>query len=690
MSKDANMSDLEPQTHQPGMKLGDILFMLFRHKWKILVFAVLGIAGAAAIYLLSPPVYESSARLFVRYVVERSALDNVENQIKTDHNSQSNSLLNSEVQILTSGDLAKQVVEKVGINRFQKNPKGGVSTEEVAREMLKSLSVSPVKDSDIIEVSYKNQNPELATAVLQNLVNLYFDKHLEIHRSTGAFDLVKREEGQIRVRLDETEAELKDLRARAGINSLAEGTKEADAELSRSRQELDTAKAELAAQKARVSEMQKLMAGEVPSESSHGSKMEQPSPQILQEYQSLMVRLNSLRQSETELLSRYTAGSPMVKVKRGQIDDLERQRRDYEKKYPSILASAPLLGSTTVGAIPMARPDLVTDKARLVELQAKTDLLKIRLNTAEQRERTLADLTPRITELERKRDVEEANYKYFQASLEKARVDETLDPSRMPNISLVQKPSVALRATRDLKKVVLGLVLGGLGGGIGLALLIELLLDHSVKRTRELETLQIPLLLSIPFFGRNRQLRLDYAGASTNGSGDWRERDLPVPSHGDFMRPFCEAIRDRLVLAFEAEGMVHRPKLVAVTGASKGAGATTVAEGLATTFSELCDGKVLLVDGQIEPRRFFRMIADFKASEFDYVIFDLPAISDTNATASLVSLVDRVLLVVEAEKSTRDMVKRAYAQLLAAKTSVTAILNKTRVAGPNWLLHAGA
>ena len=44
----------------------------------------------------------------------------------------------------------------------------------------------------------------------------------------------------------------------------------------------------------------------------------------------------------------------------------------------------------------------------------------------------------------------------------------------MPNINVVQNPSPATRATKDLKKIVIGLVGGGVVGGLGLALFIEL------------------------------------------------------------------------------------------------------------------------------------------------------------------------------------------------------------------------
>ena len=64
------------------MNLDDVLFILFRHKWKILFCAALGIAAAASAYLFKPRLYESEAKLMVRYVVDRSAVDTLDSQPK--------------------------------------------------------------------------------------------------------------------------------------------------------------------------------------------------------------------------------------------------------------------------------------------------------------------------------------------------------------------------------------------------------------------------------------------------------------------------------------------------------------------------------------------------------------------------------------------------------------------------------
>src|SRR4029077_19280941 len=141
----------------------------------------------------------------------------------------------------------------------------------------------------------------------------------------------------------------------------------------------------------------------------------------------------------------------------------------------------------------------LTEKSRVAGMEAKVALLKSRLGDIQQRTKQLSELAPQMEELERKRDLEEANYKYFAASLEKARIDEALDPSKMPNISAVQRPSPPTRVTRKRNKIALGLAGGGIALGIAIALLRGLVLSKTVGRPLQLETqLHIPLMLSIP------------------------------------------------------------------------------------------------------------------------------------------------------------------------------------------------
>ena len=669
------ISDSEVGGSNPTLGAHDILFMLFRHKWKILLCAMAGLLAAACVYFLFGSFYESQAKLLVRYVVDRSAIDGLDSSAKEPGAHEN--LINSELEILNSSDLAKEVAQKIGVDRLLPERGSKATLDEAAHSIVLGLTVVRIKDSNIISVSYRNHSPKLATEVLQELVKRYFDKHLEIHRSAGAFEFVSRQADQLRAELNETEEELKQLKAKAGVTSLAESTTATATELTKAQEELDAAEAELAAQKARVDELERSLGGVETKQSENA--VPQVGALVTEQYQTLVNRVAQLRQSEADLLSRYTSQNRIVKVKQTQIEDLEKQRRSLEKKYPGLIATMRVAGPSE-----SPRPDLVSERALLMAAEAKAEALRSRLSAIRGRSKTLSELGPQIGQLERKREVEEANYKYFGASLEKARIDETLDPSRMPNISVVQQPAPGEKVTRNVQKIVFGLAAGGIAIGIAIALLIELVLDRTVKRSLELETrLQIPLLLSIPYFGPTGQrLRLRDAGHDSETDGD--ESIAPASDTGDVIRPFCEAIRDRLGLFFELNRMTHKPKLVAVTGLSKNAGASTLAAGLTATLSEGSDGKVLLVDKPVAPKRFYEMLTQFKASDLDYVVFDMPSLGDTSATLPLAGFMDKVLLVVEAEKSNRDSIKRAYSQL-SARADVSVIFNKSRSYGPKWL-----
>ncbi len=673
------MSQAEPEEQHSGLNLTDLQFILFRHKWKILLSAVAGIGSAGAIYFLLPFPYESQAKLLVRYVVDHSAVDGMDAAAKTP-GSPNEGVIASEVEILTSWDLAIQVVQTIGLDRLRPAGDGYYTEADAARDILKGIHVEPVKGSNIISVSYQNKDPKLASEVLDELVNRYFDKHLEVHRSGGAFAFVSRETEQLRSQLTKTEAALKELKAKAGITSLAEDSSTMVSDLAKARDELESAQAELVSQQARVKEFEQLLTG---AQISNEISTVTVSGEIVRDYQSLLARLTQLQQGQTELLSRYTPQNALVKIKQTQIDELENQRHGMERRYPGLIAAASVAGSSQG-----PRPDLVSEKARLKASEARVDALRSQLSDLQRRAVSFSEAKPQIEQLERTRDVEETNLKYYEASLEKARIDETLDPSRMPNISIVQKPSPAERAKRDIKKILLGLVGGGLVAGLGVALAIELVFNRTVKRPQELETrLRIPLMLSIPHLslnGRSRQHLNDGSEAVDLLLQDKSNGHSLVTHSSDPLAPFCDALRDRLVLYFDFHRIGQKPKLVALTGLSRSAGVSTLASGLAASLSDASEGKILLVDKPPAAKRVYDLIQEYRASQFDYIIFDMPSLGDTSVTLPMAGFMDKVLLVIEAEKSSLDGVKRAYAQL-TAKTKVSVVFNKNRACGPRWI-----
>jgi Mrp family chromosome partitioning ATPase len=85
------------------------------------------------------------------------------------------------------------------------------------------------------------------------------------------------------------------------------------------------------------------------------------------------------------------------------------------------------------------------------------------------------------------------------------------------------------------------------------------------------------------------------------------------------------------------------------------------------------------------PRHFTHLVPKLKMSDYDYIIFDMPAISQTSITPKLAMYMDMVLMVIESEKTNRDVVEQANSLLAESNVSVKAVLNKYRTYVPRWL-----
>src|ERR1700737_648343 len=133
-----SMPELEQDEPRSGMNAYEILFILFRHKWKILLCSAIGLLSAGAVYFLLPPLYESQAKLFVRYVVDKSAIDSLDTQIK-EPNPQTDMVINSEVEILASSDLAQAVAQSIGVDRLVPDAGAKATLEKATKVITKGL-----------------------------------------------------------------------------------------------------------------------------------------------------------------------------------------------------------------------------------------------------------------------------------------------------------------------------------------------------------------------------------------------------------------------------------------------------------------------------------------------------------------------------------------------------------------------
>lgn len=737
------------QHNEPGLgiSLGDIYFVIFRHKWKILLLAVAGLAAAAVFYHFKRPPFQSDAKLLVRYISDsRTELPIGNNSQVTPVIDPGRAALNSEVEILTSFDLAKEVATNFGPDRILSKFGGGSDPIAAASIIANGLNVDIAQDSSVIHLTLKNRDPDLVQPLLSEIIKDYLDMHIQVHRSAGISDeLLTEETTQLKLQIAQTEAELQAARTSAGIINIADSQKAYSDEIARIRGELNKTEVEIAERQAVANQLAGKPASSPPAPSSDAPAVAASTnavpPDQLQDYRDVCSRLNGLEKRQDDYLSKqgYTEENKLVKEVRGQITQLTKSKTALEIKYPSLVESdvaAPVFTSAPASAQPSEGDSLLGLSVRMKAL--KDQLAQVQADAAK-----LGEAEIKIADLERKQEIQEKDYSSFADSLDQARINENLGPGQVSDIKPIQEPTPPYQDTRKLKKALAILSVAGLFAGLAWAFLIELYLDNTIKRPVDIQSrLRMPLFLTVPDLQHNGHRRIamnnrrqiTYNGAA-NGEPDAVQ---PNPEHGvqittpwvvdPDLRSYSDALRDRLVGFFESINLTRTPKLVAVTAAHRGSGVSTIAAGLAASLSETGDGRVLLVDMNVEqgavqqflrgkpgcklddalegekresamvqenlyvvaensvidqlpralPKRFASLVPKLRASDYDYIIFDMPPVSPVSVTARLAMFMDKVLLVVESEKTDRNIVRQAGALLNQSKAPVSIVLNKTR------------
>jgi polysaccharide biosynthesis transport protein len=765
------MNDPTLASTHSNIKPNDIIYAFFKHKVKIVLFAVLGVVAAGAVYVLYPRSYSSQARLFIRYVEQgKTPMQTSESDRITTLETRSDSIINSELQIISSMDLAMKVAEKIGPERILGDPNKAHNIAEAAKEIRDDLAVGIPARSTVIKVDYSHSNPNLVQPILQELIDAYLAKHLET-RSAGSFDnFVNQQAEQYRSRLARTEEEFHNALGRAGVISLEEAKADQNSKIASIQGALLDSKAELASRQAMLDEMRKITSSGTASteDSEKIAPVPTVDPNALQSYASIQARLDVLRRSEQDLLTRYTLENILVKGVQTQIADAEEKKAALENENP-LLAQAERIagGGTRIGP---SRPafDLNTSIIQVTALKSKIAVLEAQFAQIQKDAIRIASVETEIQELRRRKEIEEQNYRYFSESREQAKIDEAFGAGRVNNIGIVQSPTPPEVNKEKLMKIAGGVLAAALAFGLAWALLMEFYLDQSIKRPIDIKrSLNIPLFLSIPdTTSRAYRKLLKKTGKQNVLDREKRAKSKPskdsyqpksptlvaaaksdpdrfgagaVANMEDFseaspwdddhaLNSYYEALRDRLIGFFEGRGMTHKPKLIGLTGIGDTPGTTTIASGLAGTLSQTGEGNVLLVDmtlgsesaqqfyqgknitdldqllgggpvtnkknegklvvaaegtngfklPKILPNRFNELVPKLKSSEFDYIIFDMPAVSPISVTPRLASFMDAVFLVIESEKASKEVVKRATELLQKTNDNIGAILNKTK------------
>lgn len=480
--------------------LHDFLEIGFRRR-RLIVSTFLGIVFLGiVIALLMPTRYESQMKILVRRERADSVVTPNRESAMEIRSYVTEEELESEAEMVKSRDLLTKVViacelHKSGGNSFwdalwsgsnsSSNEEQRIGRAAVALE--KNLTIEPIKRTNLISVTYKASDPQMAARVLNSLASLYLDKHLALRRVPGAFEFFNQQAEQYRKALGKAEAQLADFSRKEGVVSpplekeikvrrLAEfeaASQQARAAMVETRQRISTLETQLASLPSRQTTQVRTT----------------DNPQLMQTLKSTLLELELRR---TQLLAKYEPTYRPVQEVEAQIAQAREAIAAAEK--------APLRDETTDRdptyealrvELSRARTELKALEARAAAMAALVRDYRFETQQLDRKEILQQDIL-------RAAKAQEENYLLYLRKQEEARISDALDRQRISNVVVAEQATVPLvPRSRGLLVVILSVLLASVTSAM-LAFAVDYW-DPSFKSPEEVRSfLGSPVVAAIP------------------------------------------------------------------------------------------------------------------------------------------------------------------------------------------------
>ena len=715
-------STISPSTtvedFEGGLNVGQLLRTLQR-KWFVIVgLTLVTTAAAGAKVLTSKPTYVSNLEILVQPLsAETEVISSVpETLTSRDSKPKKTSVDQDLLALLTSPSVLEPVVEAVQARYPQTcsatSADGTVveaTTQQCYEIVRQSLQLDPLgKDSDIIQVVARTQNPQKALVTLQAVSEAYLDyslssKQADIRRG---IDFVEQKLPDLRDKVDTLQKQLEKIRRdNSIIDPDSRGT-----DLAGQVSAFSTEQKEVQVELEQLRNVYRSLQASQPGEGNASSALSQ-NPR----YQTLLNSLLEIDSQIAEASTLYLDSSPDMQV-------LKEQRQNLQ----ALLSQQGAQSQQEVNS-------------QIRELEAREGAIDDALNGLNNSVNDLSGISRSYTDIQRELSVATENLTQFLAKKEALKIDaaqreipwEVVTPPTEPRPQLASLP----------QNLLLGGVLGALLG-VGAALLLDksggvIYNDEDIRRTTRLPVLgRIPQqgISEVALEQESMAESLQYVGATIrserNGGLPMLEGDRANPNrvHGYGANQFSEAFRS-LYTNLRLINSSDPIRSVAVSSVMPSEGKSTVALHLAQAAAAMGQ-RVLLVDADLrnpqvhkylgisnekgltnlfsgesnpaliqkfspepnlyviaagsapfDPARLFssRSMERFTAKvrkSFDLVIYDTPPLLGQSDAYIVADHVDGLLLVTQPGKLKQSLLDRAMEQLQIADINVLGLVTR--------------
>lgn len=515
-------SDAMAPRYQQGATLRDFLSVGFRRRRLIVRSFLLSLLGALLGVLLFGLKYEAEMNILVKNQRVRSAVTTGSDEVgQYNQDIVPEEDINSEVALLQSQDLLQQVVVTCGLqngkhhwwtpltSRLTLPGSEDLRIPGAVRKLRNELQIEPIKKSNVIQVTYKSDDPVLAARVLRTLASLYMAKHLQVHRPEGMYKFFQNQTAYYQKQLADAEARLADFGKGTGAVSAQTQRDIAVQKQNDFEAALRQTQADTATTKRYIAALEVQAAATAPRVDTQVKTAD--NPQLLADLKST---LNTLQLKRTELLEKYAPTYRLVQEVDAQIAQTQAAIAGEEKNPVRE-------GTTDVNPTHQwVVSQLAEAKANLESLQSKTTALSSVVTGYRSQAITLDGEGLQQADLLRDVKTKENDYLLYLNRQEEARIADALDTRRVGNVAIAEAPIVpGLPAHSPVMLILLSFVLAGVVSA-GSALAAEYL-DTSLRTPHEVERLlDIPVLASLPAEEHDRAMRGDMRRALSVTSSD--------------------------------------------------------------------------------------------------------------------------------------------------------------------------
>ena len=410
-----------------------LIQVVVRH-WKFGIGCIVGFIGLAGLVtLILPRRYESEMKFLVNNVRADLLITPDKNQPTAPPAEVTETQVNSEMELLRSHDILEDIVLSHRLSLcFLSNKSAQPSRKSVERACIRlqrALTIRALRKSDVIDVTYRDSDPDLTVSVLRDLGDRYLTCHLAVHSVPGTEAFFADQVQKFNLKLAEARTALALFHQQRHLFSMPQQQAALVDRLDTVSSQLKDVEAQIQAHQARLGEIARQRS--VTPERVVTQVKETADQLALQQLEPLLAQLENHR---IELATKYEPAERFVV-------ELDQEIANTRREIARIRAQRINEQTTDLNTLHQSmNSEYVRGQIELKELQTQRVELAAMLQSYFQELDELDQSYIQLQDLEQHETEAKDNFLLYTHRLDEARLAKALDRDKFSNVAMIEQP----------------------------------------------------------------------------------------------------------------------------------------------------------------------------------------------------------------------------------------------------------